>query len=253
MAILDNIVAYWKLDESSGNAADSVSGYTATNTNVTYADAKINNGAVYDTNNDYLSPGDAANLKFSGAHSLNAWINLGGANRALYDMVFFKGNDGVDFWCIALHWTGTNTLRYAINANRANNAQTQLDCTAITVDSNWHMVTATYSGTVMKVYWDGTEIGTKNATQSIDTTGSWYFGNTNGGRSVNKKLDELGMWSRALSSTEVTALYNSGNGIQYPFAVGPANLKSFNGLAKASIKSINGLAIASVKSVNGLA
>jgi len=35
--------------------------------------------------------------------------------------------------------------------------------------------------------------------------------------------------------------------------LGPANLKSFNGLAKASIKSINGLAIASIKSVNGLA
>jgi hypothetical protein len=36
-------------------------------------------------------------------------------------------------------------------------------------------------------------------------------------------------------------------------ADGPANLKSWNGLAKASIKSINGLAIGSVKSVNGLA
>lgn len=35
--------------------------------------------------------------------------------------------------------------------------------------------------------------------------------------------------------------------------VGPANLKSINGLAKASIKNINGLAIASVKNINGLA
>lgn len=33
---------------------------------------------------------------------------------------------------------------------------------------------------------------------------------------------------------------------------GPANLKSWNGLAKASIKSINGLAIGSIKRVNGL-
>lgn len=36
-------------------------------------------------------------------------------------------------------------------------------------------------------------------------------------------------------------------------AAGPANVKSWNGLAAASIKSINGVAIASVKSVNGLA
>ena len=35
-------------------------------------------------------------------------------------------------------------------------------------------------------------------------------------------------------------------------ASGPANLKTFNGLAKASVKTINGVAIASVKTVNGV-
>ena len=35
-------------------------------------------------------------------------------------------------------------------------------------------------------------------------------------------------------------------------AGGPANLKTWNGLAKASIKTINGLAIGSVKTINGL-
>jgi hypothetical protein len=37
-----------------------------------------------------------------------------------------------------------------------------------------------------------------------------------------------------------------------PAPVGPANLKTFNGLAKADIKTIEGLAIGSVKTVNGL-
>lgn len=41
--------------------------------------------------------------------------------------------------------------------------------------------------------------------------------------------------------------------ITYTSASGPANLKTWNGLAKASVKSINGLAIASVKTVDGLA
>lgn len=35
-------------------------------------------------------------------------------------------------------------------------------------------------------------------------------------------------------------------------AVGPANVKTWNGLAIASIKTVNGLAIASVKTINGL-
>ncbi len=41
--------------------------------------------------------------------------------------------------------------------------------------------------------------------------------------------------------------------ISAPAASGPANMKSWNGLAIASIKSIKGLAIASVTKVNGLA
>ena len=32
-------------------------------------------------------------------------------------------------------------------------------------------------------------------------------------------IDEVGIWSRVLTGAEVTTLYNSGNGIQYPFSV----------------------------------
>lgn len=67
------------------------------------------------------------------------------------------------------------------------------------------------------------------------------------------------------SRPESTATGNtsfSASGIMYAGLVimvaignssGPANLKTWNGLAKASIKSVNGLAIASVKNINGLA
>lgn len=41
-----------------------------------------------------------------------------------------------------------------------------------------------------------------------------------------------------------------GNGIQYPFITGPANLKSYNTNLKANIKSINTNLIANVKSLN---
>jgi hypothetical protein len=40
---------------------------------------------------------------------------------------------------------------------------------------------------------------------------------------LNGQLDEMGMWSRALLPTEISALYNSGSAITYPF-VGNAGL-----------------------------
>src|SRR6202035_2479657 len=33
-------------------------------------------------------------------------------------------------------------------------------------------------------------------------------------------IDEVSIWNRALTSTEVSDLYNSGGGLQYPFAGG---------------------------------
>jgi hypothetical protein len=64
-------------------------------------------------------------------------------------------------------------------------------------------------------------------------------------------MDEIGIWNRALSSTEVSALYNSGNWFSYPFST--TSIKSINWLWYSAIKSINWLAIWSIKNFNWLA
>ena len=214
MALSTNLVSYYKFDSSNSN--DSVGSNNGTDTTISYVAGLIGNGASYTANSSRISLGDPANLKFSGAHTLNIWINMGGTNRANLDQLFSKGNDGTDFSCITLYWSNSNTLVYGINANRTTNTRVEISNT-VTVDSNWHMVTAVYTGTNMYLYWDGTQIATTSTSITIDTTDNWYIGNTNSTRSVNKKLDEAGMWSRALSGSEITQLYNSGNGNQYPF------------------------------------
>ena len=67
MAILDNIRAAYKLDESSGNAADSSgNGNTLTNNGtVTYVTGKINNAALFD-NTTSKNLDFAGNLGFAG-------------------------------------------------------------------------------------------------------------------------------------------------------------------------------------------
>ena len=66
MALLTNIVAYWKMDEASGNPVDATgNAFTLTNTNiVTYPTGKINNGATTSTSNtrDSKSGGIGADL-----------------------------------------------------------------------------------------------------------------------------------------------------------------------------------------------
>lgn len=225
MSLTDNLVGYWKADESSGNMTDySGNSYTATNNAVTFQAGKINNGALFNSTSDRFTVGDQTNLKFSKEHSLNVWVNLQGTTPTGWSPAFFKGDDGVDFWCIALYWDSTNKLKYIINAVRGNNAQIQVLSSSITVDSNWHMITAIYNGTTMKIYWDTTEVGTGNTTSSIDTTDAWYLGNTNTARAATTMMyDEWGMWSRGITTTEMNTLYNSGNGLQYPFSLIPVS------------------------------
>ncbi len=40
-----------------------------------------------------------------------------------------------------------------------------------------------------------------------------------GGDVIDGRMDDWSMWSRALSAAEISQLYNSGIGLQYPFTV----------------------------------
>lgn len=52
MSLSTNLISYWKLDETSGNAVDSVGSNTLTNNNsVSFSTALINNGANFGTAN----------------------------------------------------------------------------------------------------------------------------------------------------------------------------------------------------------
>jgi hypothetical protein len=64
-------------------------------------------------------------------------------------------------------------------------------------------------------------------------------------------MDEVTIWSRALSGTEISGIYNSGNGIPYEeTSTGPAKLKTFNTIAVASVKTIDTIVKASVKTID---
>ncbi len=92
----------------------------------------------------------------------------------------------------------------------------------------WHHLVIVQNGIIPKLYLDGVE-------QSLNVfgsnTGDWYddmfnsqsppkelgFGakNRGGGQFYKGRLDEAGFWNRTLNDTEISQLYNNGNGISY--------------------------------------
>lgn len=262
MAILDNIIWAWKLDESSGNAADSSwNSKTWTNVNtVTFTTGLINNCAVFNGSNQKFDLPD--NLGFTSAwdFSYSAWLwpdswaiqwaqcpiclNDGSAQKAF--LLSFQSGPSIHYWAekSCVWWIGTYTYTTSTSART-------------------HFV-VTYSNWVAKLYincvYKATSTNTWNG--SCAWTSKWELWLWTAYRTYYKgKMDEVYARQRVLTdwwvsvwdtaTWEIALLYNSWAGRQYPFST--TNIKSINWLAYGSIKSVNWLAIWSMKSFNWLA
>lgn len=262
MALTDNIQGYWKLDESSGNASDSVASNTLTNNNtVSYSAAKINNGADFgssNTNKSLSTTSAVGPASFATAHSYSFWVNVTTAptsGNAAY--LFF--NDFSDGNSRVTYNNSGGTLQIQIQRGSGGFLNTATNNYTLTTGT-WFHVVFTYAGSgtgTGKLYVNGSL--QSNQLTSTSTTGGGIgpefaiaLRKNDLSLPFSGKVDEFGVWSRELTSDEVTQLYNSGNGVQYPFTSGPTNMKTWNGLAKANIKTINGVPIADIKTWNGL-
>jgi len=220
MALTDNLVAYWKLDESSGNAADSASTNTLTNTGVTYSAGKINNGAVFVDATDYLSINDNAPLSFTGDFSASFWINLSSFPASEVVGCYGKFNVGTQraYLCRLYNNAGSPELYMNISANGTTATQANNAIGTLSTGTWYHIVTVydASAGTV-ELYKDGILVATQKGHNTSIYNGNEPFsiGYDNG--HIHGSVDEFGLWNKVLTRDEVFRLYNAGRGNQYLF------------------------------------
>lgn len=228
MALTDNLQAYWNLDETSGNAADSSgNGYTLTNTNtVGYAAALISNGADFGTanTNKRLLNNSTLGITSGTAFSISMWVKIrtapgSGTQYTLADLRWNAATD-TEAWLRYENSGGTKRVRFMYplqDAGSLCNYNVDFGTT------NWQHLVGTYDGTDIKMYVNGTQQGgtvTATAGGSVLTDAFCIGATGNGFVFGSIYADEVGVWSRALSAAEVTELYNGGTGLTYPFTGG---------------------------------
>ncbi len=230
MALIDNLVSYWKLDEASGDALDAHGSNTLTEHGtggVGTAAGIINNARSFvvadsdyfdHTDNTDLSTGDI-DFTFAG------WLKL---TSDLTQQTFVSKGD----WGIggeySIVWNAfTWKLEVCSGSGFAN--YTVLNDNSITYVSGvwyyliwWHDSVNNLIGIAVN---DATPVTTAYSAGVWDGTGSFNIGRQTGnGRHMDGLIDEVGFWKRMLSPSERTALYNSGAGFAYPFTSTPASL-----------------------------
>lgn len=235
MALIDNIVSYWKLDESSGNAADSAGSNTLTNNNSTvFAAAKINNGGDFERSNGNffeITDGSQSGLDLTDM-SISAWFKLESlpTTGQAYSIAAKMGHGGTNAYELAYcNEGGTLRFQYYTESGLGGGAF-KYDTTLST--GTWYHVVITLSGTTAQYYLDGSSVsGTGSSYAPRNATSPFRIGSGNLMEATDYFdgfIDEVGIWSRAISSAEVTELYNSGTGLSYPFsASGNSNFLMF--------------------------
>ena len=78
-------------------------------------------------------------------------------------------------------------------------------------DSVWHLYNATFDGNIFKIYKDGILVSSTISNIQMCINAPFIFGNDNlvPNRMFNGKIDDIGIWNRALTPQEITALYTT--------------------------------------------
>jgi len=231
---------YWKFEETSGILttedfvnipdADSINdvGMNKTNTGVfgnawrtaDLGGARINiTGTVSDW--DFIQ---------SGSHSYNLWMQVPDPdNGATLGILFATHTGGAsNGGQIDVITDGSNRIRYFIgkvpvgDILSTTQASQYWDSTCKPNCTSFQMVTLTANGTSgdLKFYRNGTLFQTNNVfnpdpTQVPTTKLPMLLASTSGSFSTNKaSFDEWSIWSRVLTPTEVTNLFNNGTGLE---------------------------------------
>jgi hypothetical protein len=215
------IAAYWSLD-STGFTDSSGNGYTLTSNNVvlnspvTVGTGKVGGCAVFNGTN-YLSSTSVPSTNLSEV-TVSVWVKNDGSKIASYPDVVSLGqmNNGTRFEVLL---NTDNPYKTLLSIN--NGAYLLGDNTINILDGNWHHIVATGSSTASqaKLYIDGTLINTISISSlsinlNYTSIGDCIYAPGTINRFVGS-VDEVGIWNRALTSTEVTSLYNSGSGQSY--------------------------------------
>lgn len=246
----NGLVGYWPF---SGNAND----LSGNGNNGTVVSGLLSNDRLGNANSSYYLNGQtdyitvpAVSNMFPNRLTLSVWVKIPSN---------YTGNNGIGpiirarlfgyiLWFDSSNGSIINILHHNSSTTTTTNTQSNIN------DNKWHQIVVTFDGTNNKLYLDGQMISSVATTSQSNlyyvSDGAVTFGRDGNNSSSATALyqgwiDDIGIWNRALTQSEILEIYNgvtysntcnavSGslvNGLKayYPFC-GNANDQSGNGL-----------------------
>lgn len=224
MSLTTNLINYYRLN---GSGSDNVGNNPLTPTAIGWSlqSGIIAQGAQLAGSGSILTGASNVNLRSKSAFSVSAWINTG--NLTTIGNIANQWTSGAQALMICR--INSATLEFFI-ANAVGDTGTNfISATGSILTTNkWYHAVFVYDGTLTgntnraKIYLNATQktctaTGTIPAITTAATSAFNLGALVTASSNMTGFLDEVGVWDRALTGSEITTLYNSGFGLAYPF------------------------------------
>lgn len=202
-----NPVSYYYLDEQdttgTGTIYDALGVNNGTNVGATNTTGKIGTAYTFDGVNNYINLGTG--LPITSVKTISAWFKT--STTGVYQMVVGK-DDGTA--------TGMEYRLYIVSSdnklhlNFGGLSSSDAISTSVVTDGVWHYAVGISDSGNNTLYIDGVLDSTVAQSDTLTTTNSTKIGaRTTGDLPFSGTIDEVGIWNKALTATEISKLYNS--------------------------------------------
>lgn len=218
--ITSNLVAHWMLDDGAGvTAADATANNydgTLTGNPVWQTSAKLSGGLDFETT-DGVDRIDGGTFDLTGSGvTLAAWIKPeNGFTDGRVIIKSISNSSTGQLW--GLTCDNANIIDFRIQAG---GTWDRVEVSGAVSAGHWYHLVGTYDGVTLRLYVDGVQVGSKvhAAGGAVDTNSSSpvTLGDSPvGGRTYDGLLDDVRVYDRTLTPTDVTTLFNNGWGSKY--------------------------------------
>ncbi len=230
MALTDNLIAHYKFND---NTNDEVNSYNGTPTSITYNSGKFGNASVFNGSSSNISLpsqvyGFSSGTKQYSFACLVYITSNPSVNYTIYSSIENPANSGYyRSFTIVINSAGKLIVQ---RAGYPNNYSSKISTNSVTLNS-WNLCVARYDGSNLSVSLNGSTLENLSSTFSstnptVGKFGIWQESNANY-YPMNGRIDSASFWSRAITQSEITDLYNSGSFLDYPFAGGGGPTPNF--------------------------
>jgi len=211
------VVAHYSFEQAVNDSSGNGHNGTAYG-NPTYIAGKIGYAIKLDGVDDYVGMGGIG-VTAAAARTIAGWVKADSMDVQGWTNVFGFTHDGTDGHTnrhFDIQRLGNQGGGYGLHVHG-------WERPIMAFDTDWHYLAATYDGATMRWYGDGRPVGSE--VRVLNTAGTFHVGKrADLDRFFSGLMDEISVYSRALSEAELGWLAANGAAQWYVPVLSPANL-----------------------------